>query len=66
MWVKNKFEMTEILLRNITYEDAKQEIKKYLEFTHGEVFISDIIMELRIDLETVLKVLDEMEGKNEN
>ena len=55
-----------ITIREISYEDAKQEIKKYLEFTHGEVFISDIIMKLRIDLETVLKVLDEMEGKNEN
>ncbi len=57
---KEEEEENYIILRDIPYETAKQEIMHFLESHSGEIFISDIIMNLKIDLETVLAVLDEL------
>jgi len=47
-------------IRKISYEDAKREIKDYLNSHDGEIYISEIITDLRIDLKTVLSVLEDL------
>lgn len=53
-----------IVLRDITREEAKQEIRKL--FSSGQTFYySDIVQELKLDLETVVGICNELEEEGE-
>lgn len=53
-----------IVLREITREDAKREIQQL--FTSGRtLYYSDIVQELKIDLETVVGICNELQESGE-
>lgn len=53
-----------IMLKDITKEQAKQEIQKI--FSSGRtLYYSDIVKELRIDLETVVDICNELQKNKE-
>lgn len=53
-----------IALRSITREEAKQEIRQL--FSSGRtLYYSDIVKELRLDLETVVDICNELEEEKE-
>ena len=53
-----------IMLREITREEAKQEIRQL--FSSGRtLYYSDIVKELGIDLETVVNICNELESERE-
>lgn len=51
----------EIILReDISIDQAKEEIMHFLEGRNSEIFISEIIQELRLDLDIVIEVLEQL------
>ena len=53
-----------IMVRNITREEAKQEIRKL--FSSGRtLYYSDIVQELKLDLETVVDICNELQENRE-
>ena len=53
-----------IVLKEITKEEAKEEIREL--FTSGRtIYYSDIVMELRLDLETVVDICKELQESGE-
>ncbi len=53
-----------IVLKEITKEEAKEEIRKL--FTSGRtLYYSDIVQELRLDLETVVDICNELQKNKE-
>lgn len=63
--VREKLEDIEVMdLRDISYKEAKKEILNYIK-SKGRAWTSEIADDLRLDLEIVVKVLNELsnEGK---
>ena len=51
-------------LRELSYKDAKNEITKYIQHAAGrKVYISELAEELRLDIELIMEVMEELETK---
>lgn len=51
----------EIILReDISFTQAKEEIIDFIKQNGGEIFISEIIHKLRLDLELVIEIIDQL------
>ncbi|MCH8865029.1 MAG: hypothetical protein IIB13_06700 [Chloroflexi bacterium] len=53
-----------IVLKEITREEAKKEIRQLFQ-SGGTLYYSDIVQELKIDLETVVEICNELEKEKE-
>lgn len=53
-----------IVLREITREDAKKEIQRLFE-SGRTLYYSDIVQELKLDLETVVDICNELQKSKE-
>ena len=52
---------SEIILReDVPIPQAREEIIDFLKQNPGEIFISEIIQELRLDLESVIEILEQL------
>ena len=56
---------SEIKIRTLSFQEARRQISEYLEHSKREVWIEDIIDDLRIDPELVVRVIEKLkkEGK---
>jgi hypothetical protein len=53
-----------IVFRDITRDDAKQEIKKYFKAHHGEpIGYSDLVRDLNLDLKVIVELCSELENE---
>ena len=57
-------EIVIVSLRDLPYEDAKNEISKYVQLAGGrKVYISELAEKLRLDIELIMDIMEELEGK---
>lgn len=55
-------EIEVVLLREMPYEYAKLEITRYIQCAGGrKVYISELAKELRLDIELIMEILEELE-----
>ena len=53
-----------VSLRDLPYEDAKNEISKYVQLAGGrKVYISELAEKLRLDIELIMDIMEELEGE---
>lgn len=49
-----------ILREDVSVPQAKEEIINFLKENDGEIFISEIVQELRLDLELVIEIIEQL------
>lgn len=52
-----------IILKEVTYEEAKSMVEDYLK-TNKTAYISEIVEDLRLDLELVHQIIEELKTEN--
>ena len=55
-------EIVIVQLRETSYDDAKIEIIEYIKDAGRKVYISEIAEKLRLDIEVIMQVMDELES----
>lgn len=51
----------EVILReDVSLPQAREEIENFLKQNNGEIFISEIIQELRLDLELIIEIIEQL------
>ena len=57
-------EIVIVSLRDLSHEDAKNEISKYVQLAGGrKVYISELAEKLRLDIELIMDIMEELEGE---
>lgn len=59
-------EIVIVPLRELSYDDAKREIIRYIQKVgNRKVYISEIAEQLRLDIELIMQILREIEHQNQ-